>query len=461
MWILAGARSRCRGSHGRDLASGLLERQHLPSRASRALVLGAPLRPGTADSAGLPPDGQHHPRLQPAVSHELLALRPWDVPAGPRSRSREIGDGPWVARAAFVAGLIYAFVPLSHRPDRAHPVAQLAVDAARALRLSPLHRARGHLRPLVGGTAALLMQNWSCGYYLIFFAPFVAAVRGAPDVDGRAPARWRCGRICRVRRPSVAARTWPFLALYLEAQRVHGFERPLGEVMSLLGRRLQLLHCAGCAPRCGATSMQAFPKPEGELFFGIVPIVLAVVALVAQWRSRACDESGDASAPPVSRIASQRHACSRHRDRRCNWRHSSLIVLTGGFVSSVAGIPDSRDERHAPSRRHRDRAAALLALPRSATTASDAWLRSPLTLAAALTLSCRWLSLGPCSTSRGQLLQLPPLYALLLRTRPWLRGPPRPGALRDGGGRVSLDAGRSGGRALMRRHARRRSPWSR
>ena len=29
------------------------------------------------------------------------------------------------------------------------------------------------VRALAGGTAALVMQNWSCGYYLLYFAPFV------------------------------------------------------------------------------------------------------------------------------------------------------------------------------------------------------------------------------------------------------------------------------------------------
>ena len=31
----------------------------------------------------------------------------------------------------------------------------------------------GSTRALIGGTASLVMQNWSCGYYLLYFAPFV------------------------------------------------------------------------------------------------------------------------------------------------------------------------------------------------------------------------------------------------------------------------------------------------
>ena len=33
-------------------------------------------------------------------------------------------------------------------------------------------------RPLAGASAALVLQNLSCGYYLLFFTPFVAAYVG-------------------------------------------------------------------------------------------------------------------------------------------------------------------------------------------------------------------------------------------------------------------------------------------
>ena len=45
------------------------------------------------------------------------------------------GETERSAAAAFVAGLIFAFVPYRDRAGRAHPVAQLAVDAVRAVRL--------------------------------------------------------------------------------------------------------------------------------------------------------------------------------------------------------------------------------------------------------------------------------------------------------------------------------------
>ena len=53
---------------------------------------------------------------------------------------------------------------------------------------------------------------------------------------------------------------------------------------------------------------------------------------------------------------------------------------------------------------------------------ASAVLRSPMAIAAALTLLAAWLSLGPTPQSRGQILQLPPLYALLYDYVPGFSG---------------------------------------
>ena len=149
-----------------------------------------------------------------------------------------------------MAGLIYAFVPLR--------IAQIAHIQSLSSQWMPfaLYGFRrfirtGHLRPLVGGTAALQMQNWSCGYYLIYFAPVVPLfVVHQMWIAGRLRA-WRVWLPLAAAAAVVGRLTWPFLALYLEAQRVYGFERPLGEVIVVLGGRLQLFHCAGNAPPVG------------------------------------------------------------------------------------------------------------------------------------------------------------------------------------------------------------------
>ena len=90
-------------------------------------------------------------------------------------------------------------------------------------------------RALAGGTAALVMQNWSCGYYLIFFAPFVPLFVAAPHVDARARcATWRTWADLMARpRSATLALTLPFLFPYSAAQQAFGIERPFGEVVAV------------------------------------------------------------------------------------------------------------------------------------------------------------------------------------------------------------------------------------
>ena len=68
-------------------------------------------------------------------------------------------------------GLRLPAVP--HRLRSARAGDELAVDAVRAVWHQPIRHHRVDRAALAGGTAALVMQNWSCGYYLLYFAPFV------------------------------------------------------------------------------------------------------------------------------------------------------------------------------------------------------------------------------------------------------------------------------------------------
>ena len=86
----------------------------------------------------------------------FVALGPGHVPAGPRSRSAsDRGRSMALRRVRRRSDLRVR--PVSHRAGRAHPVAQLAVDAAGALRLSPVHRRTRPRR-----TAARLAASRRC-----------------------------------------------------------------------------------------------------------------------------------------------------------------------------------------------------------------------------------------------------------------------------------------------------------
>ena len=78
------------------------------------------------------------------------------------------------ARAGLVAGLIYAFAPY-RVPQFSH--LQVISSQWMPFVLYGLRRyfVTRHVTPLVGAGAALVAQNLSNGYFLLFFAPFVLA----------------------------------------------------------------------------------------------------------------------------------------------------------------------------------------------------------------------------------------------------------------------------------------------
>jgi len=184
-----------------------------------------------------------------------------------------LGEGGRFSPAAFVAGLIFAFLPFR--------IAQVAHLQSLSSQWMPfalygfLRYTRGvDWRWLAGGAMALLMQNWSCGYYLIFFAPFVPVFVMHQMWTSGHLRDWRMWLAFAVGGGVVAAGTWPFLAQYLEVQRVHGFERPAGEVIRY-SADVYSYFTAPEALRAWGGAMQAYPKPEGELFFGVVPWLFA------------------------------------------------------------------------------------------------------------------------------------------------------------------------------------------
>src|SRR5436305_14853475 len=78
-----------------------------------------------------------------------------------------------MSAAGFVAGLAFAFAPYR---VAAIPHVTVLSSAWMPLVLFGLHRhfASGRLTPLAGAGAAWVVQNLSCGYYLLFFSPVVA-----------------------------------------------------------------------------------------------------------------------------------------------------------------------------------------------------------------------------------------------------------------------------------------------
>ena len=180
--------------------------------------------------------------------------------------------------AAFIAGLAFAWAPyrLAHLSH-----VQLLSSAWMPLALVGYRRylATRHLRPLAGGTAALVTQNLSCGYYLLYFPPFVAAFCMYEMVRRRLLGAWPVWRALGVSALVVLALTWPFVQPYLTLKtRGEVGVRTVQEIQEYsadthaLVTPSSLLHVS-------SAWLTGFPGGEGEAFPGLTIVLLAAVAI--------------------------------------------------------------------------------------------------------------------------------------------------------------------------------------
>jgi hypothetical protein len=189
---------------------------------------------------------------------------------------REVTGSP---RAGFVAGLLYAFAPL-RVPQFAH--LQVISSQWMPFALYGLRRyfdAR-RLKSLAGAAAALIAQNLSCGYFLLFFAPFVVLYT-LFEIGVR--RLWRDTRTWGALAATavvVAAVTLPFLMPYLELRRLGFPPRALAEVETYSADVYSYLTAAPELHFWGPL-VRAYPKPEGDLFPSLAAVALAGICLVS------------------------------------------------------------------------------------------------------------------------------------------------------------------------------------
>jgi hypothetical protein len=198
--------------------------------------------------------------------------------------------------AGFVAGLLYAFAPYrigqySHLQVLSSQWMPFALFAFRRYFET---RRRG---PLIGGVAAAIAQNLSCGYFTLFFTPFLVAYVLYEIVERRLwsdPRVWRDVVIAGI---LVAGVTAPFLVPYGEL-RQSGFPRRAVEEVMLYSADVYGYLTAHGAELLYGDWMRAYPKAEGDLFPAIVPVVLAgwgiATAIVTNW-TRAMTSSSSSS----------------------------------------------------------------------------------------------------------------------------------------------------------------------
>jgi hypothetical protein len=180
------------------------------------------------------------------------------------------------ARAGWVAGLLYGFA--LYRVAQGSHLQVLSAQWAPFV-LWFLHRwfDQGRWRDAALAGVALAAQNLSNGYYLFYLAlllpPYVVAQLAAR----RALTSWRAWRGPLAAGLIAAALTLPLLYPYVQLRR-HGELSRAPATLTTYAADTQAWLTASDQVRAWGW-LQTMPRPEGELFPGLLPLLLAAAGL--------------------------------------------------------------------------------------------------------------------------------------------------------------------------------------
>jgi len=180
-------------------------------------------------------------------------------------------------RAAFVAGLLFGFALF-----RAQHLGHLQILSSQWMPFALFGLRRYFITrrwpALAGAMAALVAQNLSCGYYLVFFAPFVAGYVLYEMVSRHLLRDRRAWLSLLVAGAVVVGLTAPFLAPYAALRASGPAWRSVEEVDSFSA---DLASYVTAFPRLRfwGPRLQAAPSDEASLFPGLVPLALALAGI--------------------------------------------------------------------------------------------------------------------------------------------------------------------------------------
>jgi hypothetical protein len=324
---------------------------------------------------------------------------------------RELTGRP---RAAFAAGLFFAFVPyrISQTPHLQILSAQWMPFVLYGLRR---YFDRGRPLALAGATAALVAQQLSSGYFLFYFTPFAAAY-AAWEITAR--GRWRDRPLLGALAVAAAADLAllvPFLAPYRELRQLDFAPRSLDELRAFSADVLGYFTVA-TQNRLWGGVIDAFRKHENYLFPGVLPLAASLTAVALFVRERL-------------------HVVREIRERAPRWLLRALAALALGAAATIAlvaftGPVHAGGEGWTLLRiRQIDRAVAILAVSAAALVALSQRLRNALApdtdlrLPALLFLAAAVvLSLGPVPASAGRRLGIDGPYLWLYQLVPGFDG---------------------------------------
>lgn len=325
---------------------------------------------------------------------------------------RELTGRP---RAALVAGLFFAFVP--YRIAQASHL-QVLWSQWMPLTLFALRRHFERRSPwsLAAALAALVAQQLSCGYYLVYFTPFVA-LYAAWELTAR--RLWRDTRLLAGLAAAAVADlvlVWPFVAPYLQLRALEFGPRPLGEVAQYSADTLAYF-TVHPDNRFWGPILTGLGRRENELFAGLLPMAMAAAGLAALGWRRAAATAGLAAGPGWRRWALGLCAALT----AVGAAGVAIFLLTGGFTIRVGGLPIRV--------RQLDRNVWLLAAGLAgmllASARARAWLRWGTDLrgcALVLGLLAVVLSWGPSPTAGGRPLGFDGPYLWLYQHVPGFDG---------------------------------------
>jgi Bacterial membrane protein YfhO len=315
------------------------------------------------------------------------------------------------SEAALVSGLAFAFSPYR---IASIPHLQVLSAAWMPFVLYGLRRyvVTRRVRPLAGAAAAWIVQNLSCGYYLLFFSPIVVAyaawelMRAGLWRDRRAMVQVAVAGLV------VAVVTVPFLLPYIELRRLGFSPRSLDETRRFSADVYGYL-TADPNLRLWGPLAQAWPHAEGVLFPGLTIVALAIVGAVG-------------SSAPAPEAGEPRPGSAEGR----RYRKATTILAIAWLAIAIALLFDYSIRLPGIKITSLGRAlvagaigaGALAAVSRRTRATTMAWLRTPAAFFTLTTLFAVAMSFGPDVHAKGRSVADSNIYALFYSYVPGFDG---------------------------------------
>jgi hypothetical protein len=312
------------------------------------------------------------------------------------------------ARAAFVAGLLFAFAPY-RMPQGPHLQVLSAQWMPFALYGLRRYLDTGRVRPLAGAVAAVVALHHSSIYHMLYVAPFAAAYVLWELVQRGLWRRWQTLAALATAAAAVVVLTVPLLLPYVAVRETLELGRTRGETIRYSADVYSYATAAAGQATWGAAA-RAFPKPEGDLFPGLTTIALALLGM-ALWRRETSDE---AEKRPwlvwTLRVALVLHLIA-----------TAAVLLNRRMLLDLGLFTISISDANQLLVRAAVLAVMIAVLSAAARVRMRSFLRTRGFFVFAL-VAAVWLSLGPAPRSLGVPIELASPYALLYEHVPGYDG---------------------------------------